>query len=100
MRIRTTYLRAVAACGVAGMSLAAQAASQGQLSRGELLYTTHCASCHTDDVHWRDRGLVTDLKSLDTQVRRWQNVSRARWREDDIEAVTQYLNAFYYNFPP
>ncbi|KIF83445.1 hypothetical protein TSA66_02645 [Noviherbaspirillum autotrophicum] len=87
-----------ASCLIA-ISSAVEAATESQLARGELLYSTHCLACHTEQMHWRDRGLVTDMDSLLAQVRRWQNVSRARWSEADIEAVTQYLNSLYYKFP-
>ena len=33
-------------------------------SRGELLYSKHCIACHTAQVHWRDKKLATDWKSL------------------------------------
>jgi mono/diheme cytochrome c family protein len=67
--------------------------------RGELLYTTHCVACHNARVHWRDKRLATNWKSLRAQVRRWQGVQKLRWKEEDIAEVARYLNTFYYNFP-
>ncbi|SCK13544.1 hypothetical protein VAR608DRAFT_0801 [Variovorax sp. HW608] len=67
-------------------------------SRGELLYTTHCIACHTTQVHWRDRRLATDWNSLRAQVTRWQGVGSLSWSDEDIGAVTQYLNERYYGF--
>ena len=67
-------------------------------SRGELLYTTHCIACHTTEVHWRDRRLAKDWDSLRAQVGRWQAVGSLGWSDDDIAAVTQYLNESYYGF--
>ena len=29
--------------------------------RGELLYDTHCRGCHTEQVHWRDKKLATEM---------------------------------------
>lgn len=69
-------------------------------SRGELLYTTNCIACHTEQVHWRDRKLVRDWNSLTEQVRRWQDVASLGWRDDDIVAVARYLNHRYYGFDP
>ncbi len=69
-------------------------------SRGELLYSTHCVACHSAEVHWRDKKLVTDQASLEAEVRRWQRVLELGWRGDDIEEVAQYLNARYYHYPP
>ena len=68
-------------------------------SRGELLYSTHCIACHTDKVHWRDKKLARDFKSLRTQVRRWQKLSDLGWSEDDVSAVAVYLNTLYYHYP-
>jgi len=34
------------------------------LSRGELLYSTHCIACHTAQVHWRDKKQATDWELL------------------------------------
>ena len=69
-------------------------------SRGELLYTTNCITCHTDQVHWRDRKLVRDWSSLAEQVRRWQEIASLGWQDDDILAVAIYLNGRYYGFDP
>ncbi|HSD96515.1 MAG TPA: hypothetical protein VLB06_05155 [Sulfuricaulis sp.] len=68
-------------------------------TRGELLYTTHCLACHNTQVHWRDKKLVTDWKSLESEVRRWQKFSVLRWSDDDIMKVARYLNTLYYHYP-
>jgi hypothetical protein len=68
-------------------------------ARGELLYSTHCIACHSDKLHWRDKKLVTDWKSLQTEIVRWQGVSGLRWSKEDIADVAQYLNALYYRYP-
>jgi mono/diheme cytochrome c family protein len=65
-------------------------------TRGELLYQTHCIACHGDEVHWRDKKLVTDRKSLQSEIRRWMEVSGLRWSNEDIAEVGRYLNAAYY----
>lgn len=68
-------------------------------ARGELLYATHCDGCHTTQVHWRDQRLANDWTSLRLQVLRWQSNTGLAWSEDDIVAVTRYLNDRYYRFP-
>jgi hypothetical protein len=68
-------------------------------SRGELLYSTHCVSCHTTQVHWRDTKLATDWPSLRAQVRRWESNIGMNWSDGDIVAVASYLNHHYYRFP-
>lgn len=68
-------------------------------SRGELLYTTHCITCHSSKVHWRDKRIAKDLIGLNAQVRRWQGISGLKWSEGDIAEVTRYLNALHYRYP-
>lgn len=67
-------------------------------SRGELLYSTHCNTCHNLQIHWREQKLATDWKSLKAQVNRWQAYAKLGWREEDIADVALYLNARYYKF--
>ena len=69
-------------------------------SRGELLYSTHCVACHSAQVHWRDRKLATDLRSLEAQVRNWQAASGLRWSDEDVTEVTRYLDDRFYHFAP
>ena len=68
-------------------------------TRGELLYSTHCIACHSTQVHWRDKKRVTNWVSLRTEVGRWQKSAGLGWGDDDVAAVTRYLNALYYHYP-
>ena len=74
-------------------------AAVGQ-DRGELLYTTHCVACHTEQLHWRDKRQAVDWPSLAAQVRLWQATGALGWSEDDITQVTRFLNEAYYRFAP
>ena len=73
------------------MSSVAQAANQG-----ELLYSTHCIACHTQQVHWRDRKLVQDWTSLVRETARWQRNAGLGWSDDDVVEVARYLNRRIY----
>ena len=68
-------------------------------TRGELLYSTHCIACHSTQVHWREKKLATDWKSLQSQVSRWQGIAGLGWTGEDIAEVTRYLNALHYHYP-
>ena len=68
-------------------------------TRGELLYSTHCIACHSAQVHWRDKKIVADWGSLQSQVRRWQGVSGLGWSNEDIAEVARYLNGLHYHYP-
>ena len=67
-------------------------------SRGELLYATHCAACHTAQMHWRDHRAVSNWTSLTFQVRRWQGAASLAWSDSDILDVSRYLNERIYHF--
>jgi len=86
----------LAACVLLGTLLCGTPAAAQ--SRGELLYTTHCVACHSTEVHWRDHRLATDWDGLQAQVARWQAIGFLAWSDDDIAAVTKYLNERYYGF--
>ena len=85
--------------GVFGIFAALAAEPARDASRGELLYVRHCVACHTAQVHWRDKTLATNWKSLNAEVRRWQNAMGQTWGQPDITEVALYLNTLYYHFP-
>ena len=68
-------------------------------TRGELLYARQCSGCHSTQVHWREKRLVTDMASLRFEVRRWQAASSLGWSDEDIAEVARYLNSLYYHYP-
>ena len=68
-------------------------------TRGELLYTTHCVTCHTTQMHWRNDRQAVDWVSLKVQVRRWQGNAGLQWGEADITEVSRYLNETIYRYP-
>ncbi len=67
-------------------------------SRGELLYRTHCISCHTTEIHWRDKRSASNWPALKSQVRRWQAAASLAWSDGDILDVSRYLNESIYHF--
>ena len=76
---------------VLACSLVAAPSAMAQ-SRGELLYTTHCISCHTTEMHWRDKRAASNWPALKAQVRRWQDAASLAWSDGDILDVSRYLN--------
>ncbi len=67
-------------------------------NRGQLLYETHCISCHSTQVHWRDQRLARDWGSLRGEVQRWQAIAALNWSAEDVNDVSRYLNQRYYRF--
>ena len=78
---------------LAAANVQAQPAAE---SRGQLLYGNHCIACHTTQMHWRDKKLVTDWATLKVQVRRWQDTAQLNWSEGDIDDVARFLNDTFY----
>lgn len=97
----------LAKCGLLVLALNASTvmaadAVKVEPSFGELLYSTNCLGCHTEQAHWRDTKLVADWTSLVREVERWQKSSKLDWNGDSIDAVARYLNAAHYHYtvPP
>jgi hypothetical protein len=84
---------------LAGISPTAFPQTPPAESRGQLLYSTHCISCHTSQVHWRDDKIAQDWNSLKAQVRRWQGNASLQWTEADITEVSRHLNDTIYHYP-
>ncbi|MDP4076338.1 cytochrome C [Acidovorax sp. A1169] len=83
---------------LAGVSFLAHSQAAPVATRGQLLYTTHCISCHTTQVHWRDDRQAKDWNSLKMHVRRWQGNTGLQWDEADISEVARHLNETIYHF--
>lgn len=68
-------------------------------TRGQLLYDTHCITCHTSEMHWRGNRQANDWESLKVQVRLWQGNAGLQWGDADITEVSRYLNDTIYQYP-
>jgi mono/diheme cytochrome c family protein len=64
--------------------------------RGELLYATYCATCHTERLHAREKSKIRSLADLRDEVARWAPQTKRAFTLDEIEAVVQYLNRSHY----
>jgi mono/diheme cytochrome c family protein len=68
-------------------------------TRGELLYTTHCGACHTEQMHWREKKRAYDWATLKAQVARWQARANLDWNDAEVLDVARYLNETIYRYP-
>jgi mono/diheme cytochrome c family protein len=93
------FIPALLLAGLALASGLSHAQTTAPASRGQLLYTTHCISCHNTQIHWRNNSLARDWDSLKAQVRRWQGATSLQWSEADITEVARHLNDTIYRFP-
>ncbi|MGE5169276.1 MAG: c-type cytochrome [Rudaea sp.] len=94
--MKLTSLFSAALVAIAAASTAQTAPAP---AGGALLYETYCVTCHTTQIHWRDRKLARDYASLARQVMRWQANVGLQWTAEEIDEVARYLNATIYHFP-
>ena len=92
------HLALAAAALLVGAAAHAQASGPWP-ARGELLYNTHCHTCHTEQLHWRDKKLAHNWDTLKAQVARWQAAAKLEWSDADIVEVSRYLNETIYRYP-
>jgi hypothetical protein len=64
------------------------------------LHQQNCVKCHGPDIYTRPDRKVTSYDGLGRQVRRCETALGLRWFDEDIEAVTGYLNREYYRLMP
>ena len=64
------------------------------------LHEQSCVKCHGTDVYTRSDRKVTSYEGLERQVRRCETALGLRWFDEDIAAMTSYLNQKYYRFMP
>jgi mono/diheme cytochrome c family protein len=99
MKFQTPPVRTL----VMAMALLGSAAAHAQAapapSRGQLLYSTHCISCHSTQMHWRNERQAQDWDTLKLQVGRWQGNAGLQWGDADIVEVARHLNETIYHFP-
>ncbi len=91
--------RLLAFATLAGVTALAYSQVPPAATRGQLLYATHCISCHTTQMHWRTARLAHDWASLKVQVHRWQGNAGLQWVDADITEVARHLNDTIYHFP-
>jgi mono/diheme cytochrome c family protein len=91
--------RILAFTALAGASTMSHSQAVPSVTRGELLYNTHCIACHTSQMHWRNDRQAYDWDSLKFQVRRWQGNAGLQWSDADIAEVARHLNDTIYRYP-
>lgn len=96
LRLRSAWR--AASMAIALLPVAAPAQPRIESQRGEQLYELKCGACHGEQIHWRAGKLATDWDSLLFEVKRWRQTTALDWSEDDVLAVTHYLNTKFYMF--
>lgn len=102
---RGAFLRAFA--GIALMALlvglvnwsSIESVSAADSQRGQMLYETQCVLCHNSLLHLRNPSKARSYEDVRDQVARWSRVAGTEWTYEEIDDVTDYLNAFFYRYP-
>jgi len=79
--------------------------AQADAGRGETLHNQQCIACHASrfgnngaEIYTRSNRRVNSLEGLHKQVTRCKNNLEIAWFDDEVQDVTDYLNATYYHF--
>lgn len=91
-------IRRIAALALLASVSSLPAPSLADEKEGRLLYETYCISCHTTQIHWREKRLAKDWITLKGQVDRWQLTIGQSWSRQQIDDVARYLNRQFYKF--
>ncbi len=65
--------------------------------RGEEIHKV-CLPCHNTTLYVSSQRKITSLPELREEVTRWGDYYNPALSEQDVEDVTAYLNAKFYNF--
>ncbi len=78
--------------------LAVAPVQAADVSHGKSLQEKNCMGCHDDSMYTRKNRKVSTLAGLQKQVRRCELSLGLQWFDDDVAAVTEYLNTSFYNY--
>ena len=65
---------------------------------GKAIYNKSCTGCHGTDVFTRPDRRVKNMSKLKSRVKQCSYAVEAKWFDEEINAVTDYLNNDFYKF--
>lgn len=65
---------------------------------GKNIYMQSCSGCHGTEVFTRPDRKVKNLVELRNRVRQCSYAIESKWFDEEINAVTDYLNSAFYKF--
>jgi mono/diheme cytochrome c family protein len=90
-------MRAITSASLLLLLPLATAAQEGpDVSRGRLLYETHCATCHTERLHTRENSIIRSYGALRAEVVRRAALTNRRFSPDELEDIIEYLDRSHY----
>ena len=73
-------------------------ASPLQADKGKELFEDKCTRCHSTELFTREDRSVKNLEVLKTRVKVCSIAAEAKWADDKINIVVDYLNKHFYKF--
>jgi cytochrome c5 len=65
---------------------------------GKALVDRYCVGCHADEVYTRPDRKIRSPETLRLQVLRCNAMTKSGLTDEDIAAITDYLNKSFYRF--
>jgi len=65
---------------------------------GKALVDRYCVGCHADEVYTRPDRKIRSPETLRLQVLRCNAMTKSGLTDEDVAAITDYLNKSFYRF--
>lgn len=100
--MKKTILITLSLCTLSALPVMAE---ETGITHGKKLHQQSCTACHGkmtggdgSTLYTRSNRRVNSLDALNAQVRRCESNLELKWFDEDINSVSEYLNAEYYKF--
>ena len=80
------------------LAVAALASASVWAADGKALVDRYCTGCHADEVYTRPDRKIRSLDTLRLQVLRCNAMTKSGLTDEDVAAITDYLNKSFYRF--
>ena len=72
--------------------------TSADLKNAEIIHQEYCTTCHQPDIYNNTDSTIKTIPQLRTRVLSCSVNSNAVWFDEEVDAVTTYLNIDYYLF--
>ena len=80
------------------LALAVLASTSVWAADGKALLDHYCVGCHADEVYTRPDRKIRSLETLRLQILRCNAMTKSGLTDEDVAAITDYLNKNFYKF--
>lgn len=97
--MKTSLVRRSTLIAAALMFASSYALAATDTVNGEKLYNDNCQRCHDTSIHTRPDRIIFSKSALKKRVMFCESMAAAKWSEQQINDVVEYLNNAFYKFP-